>query len=145
MLELLRLLDYRLSFFFILPFYVQETSILSQLKQMSKVITKYLFLVNSLTSCLIPTLQTSAAEQKSIFVVQPLGKNNRILILTYLEFLKSVSSNLTDSTVVPVCVPQISGTETDLFLQVNLFLRPQTKTKFSTTGTHRTLSMAAVN
>lgn len=68
-------------------------------------ITKYLFLANSLTSCLIPTLQTSAAEQKSVFVVQPLGKSNRILILTYLEFLKSVSSNPTDSTVVPICVP----------------------------------------
>lgn len=100
-LELLRLLNYRLSFLFILPFfYLQETRILGQLKQMSKLfsITKYLALANSLTSCPIPTLQASAAEQKSIFVVQPLGKNNRILSLTSLEFLKSVSSNPTDST-----------------------------------------------
>lgn len=158
-LELLRLLNYRLSFLFILPFfYLQETRILDQLKQMSKVlsITKYLVLDNSLTSCLIPTLQTSAAEQKSCFVVQPLGKNNMILSLTSLEFRKSVSSNPTDSpgatpacnsgsNCASLCALDFRYCEAGLFFQMNQFLRLQTKPKFSTTGTHRTLSMVTVN
>lgn len=160
-LELLRLLNYRLSFLFILPFFhLQETRILGQLKQISKVlsITKYLVLANSLTSCPFPTLQTSAAEQKSVFDVQLLGKKNRILSLTSLECLKSILSNPTDSTganpslclqsgssCASLCALDFNYCEAGLFLQVNQVLRLQRETTFSTTGTPRILNMVTVN
>lgn len=90
--------------------------------------------------------------------MEALGKNNRILSLTSLEFQKSVSSNPTDSTgatpslclqsgssCASLCALDFRYSEAGLFLQVNEFLRLETKTTFSTTGTHRILSMATVN